>query len=211
MGAMFMLFLLLVSSIEAAPSSATTIETEPFNNSSSSSSSSSSSGGGGSGGGGSTTVIKAAKADPFISASVAAYAAPKPALGGVEEDKLSPSAVARRLTGSCVLGTFSGSGSEPCATCPANHTTAGPGATSCVEWVAEPAALHSARGLAWGKGGTLGLDPCSSGVINVATPTFMLVSLFPGRTVQLTAGGSHTLALHDDGTVSAFGANNMGQ
>ena len=35
----------------------------------------------------------------------------------------------------------------------------------------------------------------------------------PGLTgvKQLTAGGSHSLALHDDGTVSAFGRNNYGQ
>ena len=28
---------------------------------------------------------------------------------------------------------------------------------------------------------------------------------------QLTAGGYHSLALHDDGTVSAFGRNSYGQ
>ena len=28
---------------------------------------------------------------------------------------------------------------------------------------------------------------------------------------QLTAGGYHSLALHDDGTVSSFGGNNNGQ
>ena len=35
----------------------------------------------------------------------------------------------------------------------------------------------------------------------------------PGLTSvkQLTAGGSHSLALHDDGTVSAFGRNSYGQ
>ena len=138
-----------------------------------------------------------------------ALASPTVAVGSA------PATSGRRLGSvKCALGTFSSSGSGPCAACAANHTTAGRGATSCVEWVAEPAALHGARGLAWGRGGAvaLGLDQCRHGLHgDVVAPSAMLASLFPGFAIQLAAGKYHSLVLHDDGTVSAFGHNNNGQ
>ena len=50
--------------------------------------------------------------------------------------------------------------------------------------------------------GFFGMDACRT------TPTKV-----PGltRVTQLTASGSYSLALHDDGTVSSFGQNNYGQ
>ena len=128
----------------------------------------------------------------------------------------SASATSGRRLGSvtCALGTFSSSGSGPCAACAANHTTARRGATSCVEWVAEPTVLYGARGVAWGRGGAaaLGLDQCRNGLYgDVIAPSVMLASLFPGLAIQLAAGERHSLALHDDGTVSSFGRNNIGQ
>ena len=121
----------------------------------------------------------------------------------------------RRLDSvTCAIGTFSSSGSGPCAACAANHTTAGRGATSCVEWVAEPTVLYGARGVAWGRGGAaaLGLDQCRNGLHgDVIAPSVMLTSLFPGPAIQLAAGERHSLVLHDDGTVSTFGMNNYGQ
>jgi alpha-tubulin suppressor-like RCC1 family protein len=68
--------------------------------------------------------------------------------------------------------------------------------------------------MAWGRGGAaaLGLDQCRHGLqSDVIAPSAMLVSLFPGLTIQLTAGDGHSLVLHDDGTVSSFGHNNNGQ
>ena len=58
----------------------------------------------------------------------------------------------------------------------------------------------------------LGLDQCRYGLHgDVVAPSAMLASLFPGLAIQLAAGDSHSLVLHDDGTVSAFGLNNDGQ